>query len=171
MCLECSYDAHDARADVDVLKWLVDMKIPTLLLLKHSCSLQSAWVVTLLSEKEKKSAEELKAKIPKACLSASMATKIVHAGLTYSDLELAAERKGEEGLRLLLQERTPTGKARITSSSKVVGGLAKHFCPSQEFRTPLAEITEEKLALFMKRKEEGYDIPDKEYHQWLDSQN
>ena len=32
--LESSYDAHDPGADVDVLKRLVDMKIPTLLMLK-----------------------------------------------------------------------------------------------------------------------------------------
>ena len=59
------FDAHDAGADVDVLKRLVDMKIPTLLLLKHSCSLPSAWVVILLSEKEKKNCRGVESKSPK----------------------------------------------------------------------------------------------------------
>ena len=37
--LERTYNAHDAGADVDVLKRLVNSKVSTSSLLKHSCSM------------------------------------------------------------------------------------------------------------------------------------
>ena len=89
-----------------------------------------------------------------------MATMVARSGLTHSDLKIAADRKGEEGLTLLLQEQRSTGNARVTSPSKVVDGLVKHCSPPQEPMTPLTEITNEKLALFRKRRNQRYDLPD-----------
>ena len=48
-----------------------------------------------------------------------MALKIAQSGLKMEHLRLSVERKGYEGLRYLLSEKS-NGKPRVTSSKRVI---------------------------------------------------
>ena len=48
--------------------------------------------------------DDLKAKMTRQFLSAFMANETAQAGFRFTHLKLAAQRKGEDGLRLVLQE-------------------------------------------------------------------
>ena len=177
--LDMTYEAHDAKSDVRALQNLVEGKLSISGLLKYSASMESAVHVNhKLSESHERSAE-LKRRIPKNSLSLSMADKIAKSGLTYTDLQLVYQRKGRDGLRLLLQERNSEKRVRVTTSMKMVDKLSDYFaalCSPKETASKvprlnlLPELSAEKLALYQKRKREGYDLPDKECLAWLEHQ-
>ena len=125
------YDAHGAVADVLALEKLVAKSLNIPRLFESSASFQSAAVHNTGLCQSSKVAAALRGRISKDHLSASMADKIAKSGLSYHDLELAFQRKGADGLHLLLTEKDDNGKVRVTHSKAVVSKLCKFFASVQ----------------------------------------
>ena len=179
------YDAHDAVADVLALEKLVAKTLNIPRLFESSASFQSAVDYNTGLCQSSKVAAALRRRISKDHLSASMADKIAKSGLLYHDLELAFQRKGADGLHLLLTEKNDNGKVRVTHSKAVVSKLCEFFASVQLQKAGdldnakqkpdvpenhSSSLSEEKLALYRKRQREGYDLPDPEYLSWLHGQ-
>ena len=106
-----------------------------------------------------------------------MASKIAKSGLSFNDLNLAYSRKGVDGLRSLLGEKEKFGKPRVTTRKKVSLQLAEFLSPQQHVlskencppsvQQTVITLPPEKLALFQRRLQEGYDLPDSEYDAWV----
>ena len=108
--LLCSYEAHNAIADVQSLFKLVSKFLNSKLLGKHSFSV--AWVKEHNIHLAKRSLlqQTLQA------ISTGMATKIADSGLGMQHLQLAFQRGGADGLELILKEKFD-GKARVKGDS------------------------------------------------------
>ena len=80
-------------------------------------------------------------------------------------------------MRYLLQEKDESGKVHVIKSKKVLDNLTKHFSRCQTAApgpvptkpTTVPQLNPEKLAKFIRRRREGYDLPDPEYEAWLKS--
>ena len=161
--------------DVRSLRALVEAKLSLAVLLSHSATFKSCAEVNASSKITRVRAKELKLHLPKHVLSASVAEKIAKAGLTFADLCLAQSMKGKNGVRLLLTEQTKGRRVQVTKSARIIHTPSDYFAnPDQavlngkEAPSPI-ELSEEKLALFQKQKQEGHDLPDTEYSRWLAS--
>ena len=170
------YDAHDAVSDVAALEKLVSEKLPLEVLAKHCVTLQSAVKRHVARQAHKPLLADLLTKVPKQHLSQSMAEKVALSGLGFADLQLAFQRNGKAGIDSLLSEKGADGKPRVTRTASVIQKLASFFEVSAKEAIPATEATQatlsaEKLALFEKRRAEGYDIPDPDYLAWLAAEN
>ena len=174
--LGSSYNAHDAAEDVAGLQALITGKLSVQHLNKHCFTSSSVLARHNMLAKSKQLLAELAVKIPRSCLSASMADKIAKSGLSFNDLQLAFSRGGRSGTGRLLSEADGTGKPRVTKTASVIRKLGDFFEPpgttsNHDVSNQQVLVTGEQLALFLRRKEEGYDLPDPEYIAWLSTQS
>ena len=173
--LDQSYDAHDAMSDVRALVALTTAKLPTEVLLQHSITLQLSVTLVIARQKSKALLVMLRSKVPKDALTDGMADKISKSGLGYSDLLLAYQRQGDIGVARLLGERSADGKVRVTKSKPVLAKLTKFLSsiPATSACAPIVPaLSAERLALFRRRLQEGYDNPlqDSVSEQWVKTQ-
>ena len=170
-----AYDAHSADGDVGSLEKLFHKTLDMTQLLCHSMDAQSALALHKFREVARQSSSELRASIPKSALSDCMASKIAKSGLRHRDLQLAFERNGQAGLSSLLGEKDDAGTVRVTKSHSVIKKISDHFQHSggkpgpQPSAKELPVLSEQTLALYQKRRENGYDLPDPHYRKWLES--
>lgn len=135
--LEKTYEAHNALADVKVLKDLLQHDQATnaeLSQYSYTClsvverentvrdgkaNIQSLKV--LLSENRNVNGKS------KSYASKQTGTKIGESGLALKHLELSFKRGGFEGLWGLLSEQNSVGKPRVTRSKMIVENIAAYF--------------------------------------------
>ena len=96
--LHCSYNAHNAVDDVQVLQKLSSQFIDDSMLLKHSFTLAWFQEYSTFLNKKNKNLHSLQPLIHGKALTKGMADKIAAAGLTISHLKLAFERSGLDGV-------------------------------------------------------------------------
>ena len=121
-----NYDAHDALEDVRSLQRLIQAAlIPFTTLQSHTYSFESATEYVDFLDIKRRLLATLTPHM--SCLSKTMLDKIAASGLTYQHLHLAFQRGGSEGLRNLLREPNAAGKARVTTCSRVLDLICKHF--------------------------------------------
>lgn len=126
--LLCSYEAHNAIADVQSLFKLVSKFLNSKFLGKHSFSV--AWVKEHNIHLAKRSLLQqiLQPLInDKAISTAGMATKIADSGLGMQHLQLAFQRGGTDGLELILKKKFD-GKARVTANRRILSQIVNCFC-------------------------------------------
>ncbi len=113
-----SYDAHNALGDVEALQKLYVEKLG-----KTSVTTVQECLFHYLSHEYLKSFKLL---IDKKVLSQGSASKMSKSGLSLSHLKLAYSRGGDQGVRSLLKENV-AGKARVTSSAKILDKISIYF--------------------------------------------
>ena len=87
--LGSAYNAHDAAEDEAGLQTLITEKLSAQQLSKHCFTSSAVLARHNMFAKSKQLLAELAVKIPRSCVSASVANKIAKSGLSFSDLELA----------------------------------------------------------------------------------
>ena len=121
--LLCSYEAHNAIADVQSLFKLVSKFLNSKLFGKHSVSV--TWVKEHNIHLAKRSL--LQPLINDKAISTGMVTKIADSGLGMQHLQLAFQRGGADGLELRLKEKFD-GKARVTANRWILSQIVNYFC-------------------------------------------
>ena len=124
--LFCSYEAHNAIADVQSLLKLVNKFLNTKLLEKHSFTV--SWINKHNSRIAQRNVlqQTLHPLIDKKVISTGLATKIAESGLGLQHLQLAFQRGGTDGLELVLKEKFH-GKVRVTANRRILSNIVSYF--------------------------------------------
>ena len=133
---QCLFDepiagAHDASGDVRALRRILQHEnFSPHAFVKHSTTFDGAVVHLAVSTKQKMHERKLKEHLcvePSPVISAYMAKKIATSGLSFDHLQLAFSRNKERGIKILLGEMGEDGKARVTTSKKIIQSLQEFF--------------------------------------------
>jgi len=124
--LHCSYEAHNAIADVQSLYQLVNKFLNTTVLRRHSFSVSWVKEHNVCLEQRNGLQQTLNPLLGKKVISAGMATKIADSGLGFQHLQLAFQRGGEDGLELVLKEKFH-GKVRVTANRRILLNIVNYF--------------------------------------------
>lgn len=124
--LHCSYEAHNAIADVQSLFKLVNKFLNTKLLAKHSFSVPWVKEHNVRLTQRNVLQQTLHPLIDKKVISTSMAAKIAESGLGLQHLQLAFQRGGADGLELVLKEKFD-GKVRVTANRQILSNIINYF--------------------------------------------
>ena len=126
------FSAHDAAADTEALMKVSKAAKLDLLDPDGTATLSSGLERTRHKAEKSPRRKTLQKLVDDKVITVGMADKIAASGLAYCHLQLAHRRNSENGLRLLLAEKCPDGKARVTTVSRIHQALADHFASSQD---------------------------------------
>ena len=119
------FSAHDAAAGTEALLQVtakLDLLDPD-----GTANLSSSLARTKYRAEKSRRRKTLQRLVDNKVVTVGMADKIAAAGLAYCHLQLAFRRNPENGLRLLLTEKCPDGKPRVTAVSRIHQALVDHF--------------------------------------------
>ena len=164
--------------------------------LAHCVTAQSSHIVHQCNLQWKQLAGQVENAIPTSALTEYTAEKIARSGLSFSNLLTAIQRDGPSRLRAILSEPDASGNVRVMNTAATIQKLVDYFvatypaevvdsaspkppqrcsepsmatpvCPAADLQLPSSQTSPSTLALYLCRRENGYDLPDPEYRQWL----
>ena len=121
------FSAHDAAADTEALLQVTKAAKLDLLDPDGTANLSSSLARTKYRAEKSRRRKTLQRLVDDKVVTVGMADKIAAAGLAYCHLQLAFRWNPENGLRLLLTEKCPDGKPRVTAVSRIHQALVDHF--------------------------------------------
>ena len=123
------YNAHDAMADVEALKCLVETAgADKELVLKHTASINYVLECFKHCVEAQRNLPSLQVLLNAKVVSKNMARVIAGSGLQLKHLRHAYQRNGRAGVVGVLQEKQDGGvKVRVTRSGKVADSIVDYF--------------------------------------------
>jgi hypothetical protein len=126
--LQRSYNAHNAVADVQMLKQLMEtVPITKDQLIKHGYSVRWALQSIAVKDLNDVNVTSLQPLVAEKYLSAYMAMKIGQHGLCLDDLKLLHDRGGSEAVYMSLSSENGSGVPRISKCRRIATKLCQYF--------------------------------------------
>ncbi|CAC5421925.1 unnamed protein product [Mytilus coruscus] len=126
--LKKNYSAHNASADVQMLKELVAFtKCSITELSPYSFTTTSCALCLKQNMVSKARLVILKPLTERSVISTAMAKQILDSGLNLFQLQLAKRRDTDNGIRLVLAEKNTNGKPRVTACKRVATKISDYL--------------------------------------------
>ena len=126
--LNMQYDAHDAVADTNSLKTLINHTLSNsdINIFDYCWSFESCNTYLQYCDNKNSNVKTLKVLNTQKVISKSMINKIGGSGLRYEHLMCAFKRDGSEGLSNILSAKV-NNKIRVTKRKEIITSISKHF--------------------------------------------